>query len=109
MIIGVTVILAVIVIGVIAICQSSRYSKKSFDATIQEIFTQPDEDVWLIVEQTSEIYGSSINSFGISGDRKWRTRKEAGEKVLQGCGVDEVSIEQIRIDDRAAFNSNRRF
>ncbi|WP_322203331.1 RNA polymerase sigma factor [Acutalibacter intestini] len=41
-------------------------------------------------------------------DRKWRIWKEAEEKVLRECGVDEAVIEQIRTDDRADFNSNRR-
>ena len=42
-------------------------------------------------------------------DRKWRIWKEAEEKVLREHGVDEATIEQIRIDDWADFNSNRRF
>ena len=42
-------------------------------------------------------------------DRKWRIWKEAEEKILRECGVDEVVIGQIRTDDRADFNSNRRF
>ena len=42
-------------------------------------------------------------------DRKWRIWKEAEEKLLRECGVDEAVIEQIRTDDRADFNSNRRF
>ena len=42
-------------------------------------------------------------------DRKWRIWKEAEEKVLRECGVDEAVIERIRTDDRADFNSNRRF
>lgn len=42
-------------------------------------------------------------------DRKWRIWKEAEEKVLRECGVDEATIEKIRTDDRADFNSNRRF
>ena len=42
-------------------------------------------------------------------DRKWCIWKEAEEKVLRECGVDEAVIEQIRTDDRADFNSNRRF
>ncbi len=42
-------------------------------------------------------------------DRKWRIWKEAEEKVLREFGVDEATIEQIRTDDRADFNSNRRF
>ena len=40
-------------------------------------------------------------------DRKWRIWKEAEEKVLRECGVNETVIEQIRTDDRADFNSNR--
>ena len=42
-------------------------------------------------------------------DRKWRIWKEAEEKVLRECGVDEATAPQIRTDDRADFNSNRRF
>lgn len=42
-------------------------------------------------------------------DRKWRIWKEAEEKILREHGVDEDTIRQIRIDDRADFNSNRRF
>ena len=42
-------------------------------------------------------------------DRKWRFWKEAEEKVLRECGVDEAVIEQIRTNGRADFNSNRRF
>ncbi len=36
-------------------------------------------------------------------DRKWRIWKEAEEKLLRECGVDEATIEQIRIADRADF------
>lgn len=42
-------------------------------------------------------------------ERKWRLWKEAEEKVMRECGVDEDTIEQIRIADRATFNSDRRF
>lgn len=42
-------------------------------------------------------------------ERKWRIWKEAEEKILRECGIDEAVIEQIRTDDRADFNSNRRF
>ena len=42
-------------------------------------------------------------------ERKWRIWKEAEEKILRKCGVNESVIEQIRIDDRTDFNSNRRF
>ena len=42
-------------------------------------------------------------------DRKWHIWKEREEKVLREHGVDENTIEQIRMDDRADFNSSRRF
>ena len=42
-------------------------------------------------------------------DRKWRIWKEAEEKILRECGIGEAVIEQIRTDDRADFNSSRRF
>ena len=42
-------------------------------------------------------------------NRKWLIWKEAEEKILQEHGVDETATPQIRIDDRADFNSNRRF
>lgn len=37
-------------------------------------------------------------------DRKWRIWKEAEEKLLRECGVDEATIEQIRMADRAERN-----
>lgn len=42
-------------------------------------------------------------------ERRWRLWKEAEEKILREYGVDESTIEEIRIYDRAEFNSNRRF
>lgn len=42
-------------------------------------------------------------------ERKWRIWKEAEEKVLRKCGVDEDTIEKIRIYDRADFNATRGF
>ena len=42
-------------------------------------------------------------------ERKWRIWKENEEKILRECGVDESVIEEIRLYDRADFNSNRRF
>lgn len=42
-------------------------------------------------------------------NRKWLRWKEAEERLLRECGVDEATIEQIRIDDRAEFNSDRRY
>lgn len=42
-------------------------------------------------------------------ERKWRIWKEAEETLLRKCGVDESTIEKIRIYDRADFNATRRF
>ncbi len=42
-------------------------------------------------------------------ERKWQRWKLAEERVLRACGVDESTIEQLRIWDRAMFNSDRRF
>ena len=42
-------------------------------------------------------------------ERKWRLWKEAEEKILRENGVAEDTIEQIRIEDRVTFNSDRRF
>lgn len=42
-------------------------------------------------------------------ERKWRIWKEAEEKILRDCDVPESTIEELRIYDKADFNSNRRF
>lgn len=42
-------------------------------------------------------------------ERKWQHWKQAEEKVLRACGMDESTIEQLRLWDRAMFNSDRRF
>ena len=42
-------------------------------------------------------------------ERRWQCWKLAEEKVLRACGMDESMIEQLRLWDRAMFNSDRRF
>ena len=42
-------------------------------------------------------------------ERKWRLWKEAEEKQLRQLGVNEDTIEQLRIHDWAIFNSDRRY
>ena len=42
-------------------------------------------------------------------ERKWQHWKLAEEKVLRACGMDESTIGQLRLWDRAMFNSDRRF
>lgn len=70
MIIGVITALIIAIVGITAVSQSSKMSEKSFDAVVQEIVTQPDGEVRLIVERTTEIYGDPVNSLGISKDTK---------------------------------------
>ena len=47
-------------------------------------------------------HGREGQGNGVSG-------KKRRKKLLRECGVDEATIEQIRMADRADFNSNRRF
>ena len=42
-------------------------------------------------------------------ERKWRLWKEAEERTLRESGIDEGKIERLRVEDRATFNSDRRF
>ena len=42
-------------------------------------------------------------------ERNWQRWKLAEEKVLRVCGMDERTIEQLRLWDRAMFNSDRCF
>ncbi len=70
MIIGVIVVLIISIVGITAVSQSSKMSERSFDAVVQEIVTQSDGEVRLIVERTTEIYGDPVNSLGISEDTK---------------------------------------
>ena len=69
MIVGIMAAL-VIIIGAMAINQSPRWSEKSFEAIVQETVMQPDGEIRLIVERTTEIYGNPVNSLGISEDTK---------------------------------------
>lgn len=64
------VILAVIVSGIILVSQFSKWSELVYEAVVKEIVIQPDGEVRLIVERTSEIYGSPTNSLGISESTK---------------------------------------
>ena len=42
-------------------------------------------------------------------ERKWKLWKEKEEKILRDSGVTEDTIEAIRLYDRQAFNSDRRY
>lgn len=70
MIIGVIAVLIIAIVGIVTVSQSSKMSEKSFDAVVQEVVTQSDGEVRLIVERKTEIYGDPVNSLGISKDTK---------------------------------------
>lgn len=42
-------------------------------------------------------------------EKKWRLWKEAEENKLRSLGVDEDTIEKLRVHDWKVFNSDRRF
>ena len=42
-------------------------------------------------------------------ERKWKLWKEKEEKILRDSGASEDMIEAIRLYDRQAFNSDRRY
>ncbi len=63
-IIGAILFVSIIVV-VIAISQAPKWSKLSFKAIVQEIVTQPDGEIRIIVERTTEIYGNPLNSLSI--------------------------------------------
>ena len=85
MVIGIMIILAVIVVGVTVVSQSPRWSEKSFEAIVQETVTQPDGEIRLVIERTTEVYGSPVNSLGISEDTK-----------LLGKDGEELSIDDFQ-------------
>ncbi len=93
MIIGVIAVLIIAIVGITAVSQSSKMSEKSFDAVVQEIVTQPDGEVRLIVERTTEIYGDPVNSLGISEDTK----------LLDADG-NEISINDFQQGSKVAVN-----
>lgn len=68
--ITIIVTVAAIIIAIIMITQPFNWSKKSFEAVVRETVTQSDGEIRLIVERTTEIYSTPINSLGISGETK---------------------------------------
>ena len=93
MIIGVIAVLIIAIVGITAVSQSSKMSEKSFDAVVQEIVTQPDGEIRLIVERTTEIYGDPVNSLGISEDTK----------LLDADG-NEISVNDFKQGSKVAVN-----
>ena len=66
----IAILLAVVACGVILISSSPKWSKLEFEAVVREIITQPDGEIRIVVERTTEIYGNPMNSLGISEDTK---------------------------------------
>ena len=84
-VIGIMIILAVIVVGVTVVSQFPRWSEKSFEAIVNETVIQPDGEIRLVIERTTEVYGSPVNSLGISEDTK-----------LLGKDGEELSIDDFQ-------------
>ena len=84
-VIGIMIILAAIVVGVTEVSQSPRWSEKSFEAIVKETVIQPDGEIRLVIERTTEVYGSPVNSLGISEDTK-----------LLGKDGEELSIDDFQ-------------
>ena len=58
--------LIIVVAVLVVVTQSPKWSRKSFEAVIQETNMQPDGEIRLIVERTTEIYSNPLNSLHIS-------------------------------------------
>lgn len=84
----IVVLLAVAITVVMVIAQSRKWSQISFEAIVLETVTQSDGEVRLIVERTTEIYGSPMNSLGISEST-----------ALVDAGGNPISIEAIQPGD----------
>lgn len=99
-----TVLAVIAIVIVLAITQSPKWSQLSFEAVVQETVTQPDGEVRLIVERTTEIYGSPMNSLGISEST-----------ALVDASGNPISIEAIQPGDtvkvtlKNAFNEEKPF
>lgn len=63
-------ILIVIIGGIVVIRNPQKWSELEFEGVILEVSVQSDDEIRLIIERTTNIYGDSINSLGISEDTK---------------------------------------
>lgn len=84
----IAVVAVIIVAAAIMITQPFKWSEKSFEAVVQETVTQSDGEIRLIVERTTEIYGSPVNSLGISEETK-----------LLNANGEEIAIGDVRQGD----------
>lgn len=69
----------------------------------------PRLSIWIFTFQKFRLEVKNVAYNHGREERKWRLWKKAEEKILREYGVSESVIEEIRIYDRAEFNSDRRF
>lgn len=87
-------ILAVVICGAIFIGNSSKWSELEFEAVVEDVVTQADGEIRLIVERTTNIYGNPKNSLSISEETKLfdANEKEITINDLQKGAVVTVSL-----------------
>lgn len=79
------IIILAVLIEIAVIVLPPTWSKRSFEAVVEETTTQPNGEIRLIVKRTTEIYADPLNALHISDDTK-----------LIGEGGEAISIEDIQ-------------
>lgn len=70
LIIVVSSILVIAITIVVAVTQSPKWSRLSFEAIVQETVIQPDGEVRLIIKRTTKVYADPLNSLHIDENTK---------------------------------------
>lgn len=90
---GVILMLAMLVIIVIQMPKwADQWSRKSYEAIIQETVVQPDGEVRLIVERVTEIYSDPLNALRISEHTVFVDREGRSASVEQLQPGDRVEV-----------------
>lgn len=87
-IIGIILVIVIAAAGILT--QSSRWSRRSFEAIVRETILQSDGEIRLLVERTTEIYGNPLNSLGIGQDTAFLDadgKKISLEEIPPGSSV----------------------
>lgn len=79
------IIALVVVLAIAAIVLPPTWSKRSFEAVVEETTTHQNGEMRLVVRRTTEIYGNPLNSLHISR-----------ETELIGRDGEAISIEDIK-------------
>lgn len=100
MITGVCVLLIVVAIAVL-FSTSPKWSEKTFEAVVGETVTMPDGEKRLIVERTTEIYASPLNSLCISEETKLvgADGKTISAQELQPGSTVKVSLKDSFVEE----------